>query len=221
MAIGYKLTKKQKRYIKIKRVMDLIICGCAGIVLSPVMLILAIAIKLDSPGSVFFRQTRVTKGKEHFEILKLRTMRIDTPKNTPTHLLKSPDQYITKVGRFLRKYSLDELPQIYQVAAGTLSLVSPRPALWNQYDLIEERDKYGVNSIIPGITGLAQIRGRDELEIAEKARLDGEYVENLSFAMDVKCILGTIIAVIRHNGVVEGGTGEMYKKEASHETVNK
>lgn len=173
---------------------------------------IALAIKIDSPGPVFFRQKRVGKNKELFEILKYRTMRTDTPKDMPTHLLSDPDQYITKTGKFLRKSSLDELPQIYNIFAGKMSIIGPRPALWNQDDLIAERDKYGANDIAPGLTGLAQISGRDELEIPVKAKLDGEYVAKMGLSMDVKCFFGTIFSVLRSDGVVEGGTGEMNKK---------
>ena len=171
------------------------------------LILLSIAIKLDSPGPVLFRQKRVGLGKSHFHILKFRTMRIDTPKDMPTHLLSNPAQYITRVGKFLRKTSLDELPQLFNILKGDMAIIGPRPALWNQFDLIAERDKYGANDIRPGLTGWAQINGRDELEIDVKAKLDGEYVERLSFLFDVKCFLGTITAVLRSDGVVEGGTG--------------
>ena len=189
-----------------------IVLSLAGIILLGWLLIaLCIAIKLDSPGPVLFRQKRVGLGKSHFYILKFRTMRTDTPKDMPTHLLANPDQYITKVGKFLRKTSLDELPQLFNILKGDMAVIGPRPALWNQFDLIAERDKYGANDVRPGLTGWAQINGRDELEIDVKARLDGEYVEKLSFAFDVKCFLGTITAVLRRDGVVEGGTGSMKK----------
>ena len=182
------------------------------IVLSPIFLILIIAIKLDSRGPVLFKQKRVGINKTHFNILKFRTMRIDTPKDTPTHLLENPDQYITKMGKFLRKTSLDELPQIWNIFVGQMSIIGPRPALWNQYDLIAERDKYGANDVPPGLTGWAQINGRDELPIEVKAKLDGEYVEKISFWMDVKCFFGTIVSVVKSDGVVEGGTGVQRKK---------
>ena len=174
--------------------------------------ILVAAIKLDSKGPVLFRQKRVGINKTYFNILKFRTMKIDTPKDMPTHLLKDPQQYITKVGGFLRKTSLDELPQIINILKGDMAIVGPRPALWNQYDLIEERDKYGANDILPGLTGWAQINGRDELPIAVKARLDGEYVKHMGFLMDVRCILGTVISVVRQEGIVEGGTGELERQ---------
>lgn len=202
----------QKKYMKLKRAVDFI---CALLALSLfwwVFLILCIAIKLDSPGPILFKQKRVGLHKKHFEILKFRTMRIDTPKDMPTHMLSNPDQYITKVGKFLRKSSLDELPQVINILVGEMSIVGPRPALWNQFDLIKERDKYGANDVVPGLTGWAQINGRDELEIPVKAKLDGEYVEKFGLIMDLKCFFGTITAVLFHKGVVEGGTGEMKKK---------
>ena len=203
----------------IKRLLDILLSGVGILVLSPVLLVLVVAIKLDSPGPVLFRQKRVGIHKTHFHILKFRTMRIDTPKDTPTHLLENPEQWITRVGGFLRKTSLDELPQIFNIFAGHMSVIGPRPALWNQFDLIAERDKYGANDVVPGLTGWAQINGRDELPIDVKARLDGEYVQRLSFAFDVKCFFGTITSVLRHDGVVEGGTGELekQKKEADKE----
>ena len=196
-----------------KRMIDLVLSGCAIVALFPVLLFLMIAIKVDSPGPVFFRQKRVGIHKTHFGILKFRTMRIDTPKDCPTHLLENPEQWITKVGKFLRKTSLDELPQLFNIFVGQMSVIGPRPALWNQFDLIEERDKYGANDVMPGLTGWAQINGRDELPIDVKAKLDGEYVQNLSFAFDVKCFLGTIVSVLKHEGVVEGGTGALEKEE--------
>ena len=197
----------------LKRVLDFILSLIGLVVLSPVLLIIALIIKMTSPGPVFFKQKRVGKNKTYFNILKFRTMRTDTPKDTPTHLLANPEQYITSIGKILRKTSLDELPQIINILKGDMSIIGPRPALWNQYDLIEERDKYGANDILPGLTGWAQINGRDELEIDVKARLDGEYVERMSFLFDCKCFFGTITSVLKHEGVVEGGTGEL-KKEA-------
>lgn len=166
-------------YLKVKRLFDFILALIGLILLSPLFLIIIISIKLDSRGPVFFKQKRVGVNKTHFNILKFRTMRIDTPKDMPTHLLKNPEQYITKVGKFLRKTSLDELPQILNIIAGSMAIVGPRPALWNQYDLIAERDKYGANNIRPGLTGWAQINGRDTVSIEDKARYDGDYVENL------------------------------------------
>jgi O-antigen biosynthesis protein WbqP len=206
----------------IKRLIDIIVSGIGLIVLSPFFLALIIAIKLDSKGPVLFKQKRVGINKTHFNILKFRTMRIDTPKDTPTHLLQDPDQYITKVGRFLRKTSLDELPQIINIFKGEMSIIGPRPALWNQYNLIAERDKYRANDVLPGLTGWAQINGRDELPIAVKAKLDGVYIEEMSFLFDIKCFMGTIVSVVKHDGVVEGGTGALDVKEAaSKEIVSK
>jgi O-antigen biosynthesis protein WbqP len=198
-----------KRYIK--RILAVILSAVGILLLGWLLLILSVAIKLESKGPVLFKQKRVGIHKRHFNILKFRTMRIDTPKDTPTHLLENPDQYITKVGKFLRKTSLDELPQLFNIFVGHMAIIGPRPALWNQYDLIEERDKYGANDVRPGLTGWAQINGRDELEIPVKAKLDGEYVEKMSFGFDVKCFFGTITSVLRHDGVVEGGTGAMKK----------
>lgn len=199
-------------YKKVKRGIDTFLALIGLVILSPIFLILILAIKLDSRGPVFFRQKRVGIYKKHFYILKFRTMRIDTPKDTPTHLLQNPEQYITKTGKFLRKTSLDELPQIVNILKGDMAIVGPRPALWNQYDLIVERDKYGANAILPGLTGWAQINGRDELAIDVKARLDGDYVSKMSFWMDVRCILGTVVSVARQDGVVEGGTSSLEKE---------
>lgn len=207
----------------IKRLIDLVLSSIAIIVLAIPMLIIAVAIKIDDPGPVLFKQLRVGKKKNgeitYFKIWKFRSMKMSTPHDTPTHLLENPEQYITRVGRFIRKTSLDELPQIYQVFSSKLSVVGPRPALWSQEDLIAEREKYGANDIKPGITGWAQINGRDELEIDVKARFDGEYAAALNagkfkgFAMDVRCFFGTIVKVLKSDGVVEGGTGEMKKRE--------
>jgi len=196
-----------------KRFLDILLSACGILVLSPVYLLVALAIKIDDPGPVFFRQKRVGIHKTHFQILKFRTMKMETPKDVPTHLLENPQQYITRVGRFLRKTSLDELPQIFQIFTGDMSISCPRPALWNQYVLIAERDKYGANDVRPGLTGWAQINGRDELPIDVKARLDGEYVEKLSFAFDCKCFFGTIVSVLKSDGVVEGGTGQLEKEK--------
>jgi len=197
------------RYTQVKRVIDVILSVTGLLLLWPLMLVIAILIKLDSKGPVFFRQKRIGKGKSEFFILKYRTMRIDTPKDIPTHLLSNPEAYITRVGRFLRKTSLDELPQIFNILKGEMSIVGPRPALWNQDDLIAERDKYGANDVVPGLTGWAQINGRDKLPIPEKARLDGEYVRQMGLGMDLKCFFKTIISVIKRDGVVEGGTGAL------------
>lgn len=191
-------------YLKIKRLLDIILSLLALIFLSPLFLLIIIMIKLDSKGPVFFKQKRVGIHKKHFYILKFRTMRTDTPQDTPTHLLQNPEKYITRVGKFLRKSSLDELPQIINILKGEMSIIGPRPALWNQYDLIAERDKYGANDVLPGLTGWAQINGRDELPIEIKARFDGEYVQNMGLWMDIKCFFGTIISVIKRDGIVEG-----------------
>lgn len=206
------MTKHQLIYTKVKRALDFILSLCACIILSPILIVLCIAIKIDSRGPVLFKQKRVGIHKTYFSIYKFRTMRIDTPKDMPTHMLKDPDQYITKVGHFLRKSSLDELPQLFNILKGDMSFVGPRPALWNQDDLVAERDKYGANDVIPGLTGWAQINGRDELEIPVKAALDGEYVRKMGFWFDTRCILGTFTSVLKADGVVEGGTGEMKKK---------
>lgn len=199
-------------YRYIKRIIDILLSGLAIIILSPLLLILCIAIKLDSPGPIFFTQKRVGIHKTYFQIYKFRTMRTDTPKDMPTHMLANPEQYITKTGRFLRKTSLDELPQIFNIFKGDMSIVGPRPSLWNQDDLVAERDKYGANDVTPGLTGWAQINGRDELEIPVKAKLDGEYVKKYGFTMDVRCFFGTFLSVLRQDGVVEGGTGSMKGK---------
>ena len=196
-----------------KRTLDIVLSFLGMIVLSPFFLLLVLDIKLDSKGPVLFKQKRVGLHNKHFYILKFRTMRIDTPKDTPTHLLENPEQWITKVGKFLRKTSLDELPQIWNIFVGDMSIIGPRPALWNQYDLIEERDRYGANDVLPGLTGWAQIHGRDELPIGKKAELDGYYVQHLSFGLDVRCFFGTIKSVAKSEGVVEGGTGNMEKKD--------
>ena len=193
----------------VKRGLAIVLSLVGLLTLGWLLILLSIAIKLDSPGPVLFRQKRVGLGKSHFYILKFRTMRIDTPKDMPTHLLVNPEQYITRVGRFLRKTSLDELPQLFNILAGHMAIVGPRPALWNQFDLIAERDRYGANDIRPGLTGWAQINGRDELEIDVKARYDGEYVQRMSLAFDIRCILGTVTAVLSRDGIVEGGTGAL------------
>lgn len=187
--------------------------GIAIVVLTPFWLLAFIAIKIDSKGPIFFTQKRIGIHKKAFTILKFRTMRIDTPHDVPTHMLDNPDQWITRVGKFLRKTSLDEIPQIFNIFVGQMSIIGPRPALWNQDDLLAERDKYGANDVRPGLTGWAQINGRDELEIPVKAKLDGEYVEKQSFWFDCKCFFGTIKSVLKHDGVVEGGTGEIHKEE--------
>lgn len=198
-----------------KRALDVLLSGLGLIVLSPLFLIISIAIKAEDPGPVFFRQKRVGIHKTYFNIVKFRSMRQDTPHDMPTHLLNDPQRWITKTGRFLRKTSLDELPQIAQIFTGKMSIIGPRPALWNQYDLIAQRDQYGANDITPGLTGWAQVNGRDELEIEEKARLDGEYAQNISFGMDMKIFWMTVRNVLRGSGVVEGGPKEMKKESKS------
>lgn len=190
-----------------KRIIDFVLSLIGVIICIPIFIVLFIAILIDDPGPIFFTQKRVCKNKKLFNILKFRTMKVSTPHDMPTHLLKNPEQYITKVGAFLRKTSLDELPQIFNILVGQMAIIGPRPALWNQYDLIEERDKYNANDIRPGLTGWAQINGRDELPIKVKAKYDGEYVQNISFLFDLKCFFGTIKAVFMHDGVKEGGTG--------------
>lgn len=199
---------KKKNFIKMKRVADFILALGALIILLPILIILCIAIKIDSKGPILFQQKRVGIYKTHFMIYKFRTMRIDTPKDMPTHMLSNPEQYITKIGKFLRKYSLDELPQLLNILKGDMSFVGPRPALWNQEDLIEEREKYSANDVYPGLTGWAQINGRDELEIPVKAKLDGDYVKNMGLIFDMKCFFGTFSSVAKADGVVEGGTGK-------------
>ena len=202
-----------------KRSIDLLLSACGIVALLPVWLILAVAIKVDDPGPVLFRQKRIAQDengeKRFFQIYKYRSMKMCTPRDCPTHLLENPEQYITKVGRCLRKTSLDELPQIFNIFMGQMSIIGPRPALWNQDDLYEERAKYGANAVKPGLTGWAQINGRDELPIDVKARLDGEYVQQLSFRFDVKCFFGTIVSVLKHDGVVEGGTGTLEKEKSA------
>lgn len=210
-------------YLKIKRLIDIVLSGLGMVILSPVFLVLIIGIKLDSRGPVLFRQKRIGLYKRHFHILKFRTMKIDTPKDTPTHLLADPQQYITRMGKFLRKTSLDELPQIWNIFTGEMSIIGPRPALWNQDDLIAERDKYGANDVKPGLTGWAQINGRDELPIDVKSKLDGEYVERISFRFDIKCFFGTFISVAKSDGVLEGGPDSKAKEEmaSDKETMSK
>ena len=187
-----------------KRIIDIALSFIGLVVLSPVLLIIALLIKIDSKGPVLFKQKRVARGKAHFNILKFRTMYADVPKDVPTHLLADPESKITKIGRFLRKSSLDELPQIWNILVGEMSIIGPRPALWNQFDLIAERDKYGANDVRPGLTGLAQIMGRDELPIDVKAKYDGDYAQNITFANDVKIFFGTITSVLGAKGVKEG-----------------
>lgn len=207
-------------YVKFfKRLIDIVLSFLGLVLLSWLFIIIIIAIKIDDPGPAFFTQKRVGINKTYFKLHKFRSMKMDTPHDMPTHLLENPDEYITKVGKFIRKFSLDELPQIWDIFVGKMSIIGPRPALWNQYDLIEERDKYGANNVKPGLTGWAQINGRDELEIDVKARMDGEYVENISFWFDLKCFFGTITSVLKHDGVVEGGTGRTNSEKKEEEKV--
>lgn len=209
-------------YLRLKRLIDILLSLSGLIFLSPLFLLIIVAIKIDSQGPVLFKQKRVGIHKTYFDVLKFRTMRIDTPKDTPTHLLRDPERWITRVGRFLRKTSLDELPQLVNILRGEMSVVGPRPALWNQDDLIAERDKYGANDVLPGLTGWAQINGRDELPIDVKARLDGEYVQQMGFWMDVKCIVRTIVSVVKREGVVEGGTGALgYSEPVKKGTISR
>ena len=207
-------------YKHVKFILDFLLSLLALVILMPIFLIIAIWIKLDSPGPVFFKQNRVGKNKEHFEIYKFRSMRTDTPADMPTHLLNDPTAFITKSGHFLRKTSLDELPQIINIVKGEMAIIGPRPALWNKYDLIAERDKYGVNDVRPGLTGWAQINGRDELEIPIKAKLDGDYVNNISLWFDIRCFFGTIVSVLKSDGVVEGGTGVIAQAKREVEEEN-
>ena len=206
----------------IKRIIDFVLSLAGIIVLIPVWIILAVAIKIDDPGPVLFKQKRIARDNKdgtvkYFYILKYRSMKTSTPKDMPTHLLKNPEQYITRVGGFLRKTSLDELPQIFNIFLGQMAMIGPRPALYNQTDLYEERAKYGANKVRPGLTGWAQINGRDELLIEDKARLDGEYVSRMSLLMDLKCFFGTFLSVLRQDGVVEGGTGSINNDDANNE----
>lgn len=202
-------------YTKIKRVIDFVLALHAVILLSPLLLVIAIWIKVDSPGPIFFKQKRVGLHKSHFQIYKFRTMLSTTPKDMPTHLLTDPTAFITRSGRFLRKTSLDELPQLINILKGEMSFIGPRPALWNQYDLIAERDKYEANDVLPGLTGWAQINGRDELSIEHKSELDGVYIKNMSFSFDVKCFLLTIVSILKKDGIVEGMT-ESESKDNNH-----
>lgn len=197
-----------KKYNKsAKRLLDIMISFGGMVVLSPVLAGVAIAICIDDPGPVLFTQKRVGENKKYFKLHKFRSMKMSTPHDVPTHMLDNPDQYITKVGKFIRKHSLDELPQIWDIFIGNMSIIGPRPALWNQDVLVAERDKYGANDIKPGLTGLAQISGRDELKIEDKARLDGEYVKNMNVAFDIKCFLNSVFSVIKTDGVIEGSIG--------------
>ncbi len=210
-----------------KRLIDIVLSFIGIVVLALPMLVFIFIIKAEDPGPAFFRQKRIGVHKTQFSLLKFRSMKISTPHDMPTHMLENPEQYILRCGRWMRKMSIDELPQLFNIFTGKMSIIGPRPALWNQDDLIAERDKYGANDVKPGLTGWAQINGRDELEIPVKAKLDGEYVAALNaghgkgFAMDCKCFFGTIKSVLRHDGVVEGGTGELKREEKEKETVGK
>ena len=208
-------------YYLLKRLIDIVVSLAGLIILSPLFLILSLLIKLTSEGPILFKQKRFGRNKKFFNILKFRTMRIDTPKDMPTHLLEDPDQWITPVGRFLRKTSLDELPQIFNIISGEMSIVGPRPALWNQEDLIALRDKYNANDVPVGLTGWAQINGRDQLELEEKARLDGEYANKQSLWFDVLCFIGSFTAVLRRKGVIEGGTGALRNMKNSVKNGNR
>lgn len=191
-----------KRYIK--RLIDIVLSFIGIVVLAIPMLAVAVIIKIDSPGPVFFKQKRVGENKTHFNIIKFRSMSVNAPKDMPTHMLANPEAFLSRWQRFIRKSSIDELPQLFCILMGEMSIIGPRPALWNQYDLIEERDKYGANDVKPGLTGWAQINGRDELPVEVKAEFDGEYVQKLSFVFDCKCFFGTVLKVLKHEGVVEG-----------------
>ncbi len=218
VAVGKSNPQKNVYNNFFKRLLDIIFSFGGLVILSPVYLIIAIAIKIDDPGPVLFTQKRVGEDKEYFKLHKFRSMKMSTPHDAPTHMLENPEQYITKVGAFIRKHSLDELPQIWDIFIGNMSIIGPRPALWNQDYLTAQRDKYKANDIKPGLTGWAQINGRDELEIEEKAKLDGEYADKLSFSFDIKCFFASIFSVVKTDGVVEGGTGELNKDK---ETVIK
>lgn len=228
---GEKTQKKEKIYKRkrnsyyenvVKYSIDRILSFCGLIVLAPLFIVISLAVFIDDPGPILFTQKRIGKDKRVFLMHKFRSMKIAAPHDVPTHQLSNPDEYITRIGRFLRKYSLDELPQIYDIFVGNMSIIGPRPALWNQYDLIEEREKYEANSVMPGLTGWAQINGRDELEISDKAKLDGEYVKYLrqggfkALFFDIKCFVGTIDSVVKSKGIVEGGTGEINGKEKKY-----
>lgn len=220
--VYHRMTPFQRQYIRVKDVADVIFATIGMAILWPVFLAIIIAIKLEDGlfAPVFFKQERIGINKTHFQLYKFRSMKLDTPHDTPTHLLENPEQYITKVGKFLRKTSLDELPQLINIIKGDMYIISSRPALYNQYDLIAERDKYNVHELKPGLTGWAQIHGRDELEISEKVRLDAYYVQHLGPMIDIKCFFGTIVSVLQSDGVVEGGTGELKKRRRAKQKRN-
>ena len=212
IAMPIKPERRLGLYEKIgKVVLDNLLSFCGLLILSPIFALISLAIKIDDPGPVFFTQQRVGKNKKYFFLHKFRSMKMSTPHDVPTHMLENPDQYITRVGKILRKTSLDELPQIWDIFRGKMSVIGPRPALWNQADLIAEREKYAANDLTPGLTGWAQINGRDELEIPVKAKLDGEYAENINLGFDTKCFVGTVSSVLKSDGVVEGGTGVIHR----------
>lgn len=212
------MSKKRSIYCRrVKRILAVLLSMLGLILLSWLYLVIVVAVKADTPGPALFRQRRIGIHKKEFEILKFRTMRSDTPHDMPTHMLSDPERFITKTGKFLRRTSLDELPQLINILKGDMAVIGPRPALWNQYDLLEERERYGANNVRPGLTGWAQIHGRDELEIPEKAKLDGYYVEHMNLVLDIRCFLGTIRSVVHTEGVVEGGTGAIHsEKEKEH-----
>lgn len=209
--------KFKSGYLFWKRLMDIVLSFFALVILSPVFLILIIALEIDDPGPIFFCQKRIGKNKRYFKLHKFRSMKMSTPHDVPTHMLENPEQYITRVGKWLRAHSLDELPQIWDIFVGNMSVIGPRPGLWSQDSLTSERDKYGANDITPGLTGWAQINGRDELEIPDKAKLDGEYVKKFGFKMDMKCFFGSLHVIRKDDSVVEGGTGEMKKQKEMDE----
>lgn len=209
------VTLKRSFYVSVvKRTIDVVLSFCSLLILSPVFLVISVWILIDDPGPIVFTQKRIGKNKRYFKLHKFRSMKKSTPHDKPTHMLENPEQYITKSGKFLRTHSLDELPQIWDILIGNMSVVGPRPALWNQDLLTAERDKYGANDIKPGLTGWAQINGRDAIEIPDKAKLDGEYAKNIGFKMDLKCFFGTLGVFIGDKNVVEGGTGELKREKA-------
>ena len=212
-AIGTSTSSKSFYEKYVKRALDVVLSFCGLVILSPVFLVLSLWILIDNPGPVFFTQKRIGQDKQYFRMHKFRSMKLSTPHDVPTHQLSNPDQYITRSGKFMRSHSLDELPQIWDIFIGNMSIIGPRPALWNQDLLTSERDKYGANDIKPGLTGWAQINGRDELEIEEKARLDGEYRNNLNLCNDIKCLFGSLGVIVKDKSIVEGGTGEIHKQE--------
>lgn len=208
---------KRNAYFFFKRLLDIVLSFGALFILSPLFLVLIIAILIDDPGPVLFTQKRLGKNKRYFKLHKFRSMKMSTPHDVPTHMLENPEQYITKVGKFIRAHSLDELPQIWDIFIGNMSIIGPRPGLWNQDLLTSERDKYQANDVKPGLTGWAQINGRDELEIPDKAKLDGEYIKKMSFGFDCKCFFGSLHVFRKDDSVVEGGTRELKKDKKENE----